>query len=244
MPMQKLTLIALVSPVLLIGGLWAARGNAQDARAIQSQETPGPRIASPENWVPFTAEWRRVKPRPNAESVVVVGRFSRASNGSTRLESGPESEPARVIDIKNIARRLYYTTARDANGNRYWVEQPLRLGPDGWKPMLMRERADRVVLKEPFDGRQVVSVVVGPGMVDLMAPALNFYPLVKTYIPTGDRTEAHVVSTDEPAGDLFEPPAGAEIRRSEKPAGIVVETREEAQARGVQFPIIKPEQQH
>jgi hypothetical protein len=88
----------------------------------------------------------------------------------------------------------------------------------------------------------VVAVTVGPGMVDLMAPSLNFYPLVKTHVPTGERTEAHVISTDEPSAELFEPPAGAEIRRSDKPSGIVFETREEAEARGVKFPIGKPEQ--
>jgi hypothetical protein len=228
--------IALALPVLVVVGV-LARGKAQDA-----SPPDGTRIVTPDTWVPFTATVRQVKPRPGRETLIVVGRMVRAGNGSERLETGPENEPARVIDIKNIARALYFTTARDTSGAMYWVEQPMKLPAGGWKPPTMSERADRVRLKEKFDGREVVAVTVGPGQVNLMAPSLNFYPLVKTIALTGERIEAHVISTDEPSAELFEPPAGAEIRRSDKPSGIVFETREEAEARGVKFPIGKPEQ--
>jgi hypothetical protein len=235
--MQTMTktrkLIALIIPVLAVGGVWAVRGNAQDGRT-----SPAQRIAAPETWVPFTAELRQVKPKPNAAPQVIVGRFYRSAGGSQRLETWLENDPNRVIDIKNIPRALYFTTAREkATGRQYWVEQPLKLLPGGWKPIAMSERPpDRVLLKEPYDGREVVAVIVGPGMVNLMAPSLNFYPLVKTHIPSGERTEAHVISTEEPASELFEPPAGVEIRRSDKPSGIVFETREEAEAKGLLKP--------
>lgn len=227
MMMPKLkTTVALVLPVLGVGLFWAVNGRAQSATrgavagAAAVRNEPQKRIAAPDVWVTFTAELRQETP----DAAPVVGRFYRASNGSSRTESGPESEPARVVDIKNIARGLYFTKARTPEGGEYWVEQPLVLPAEGWKPMQMAERADRLILKELFDGRQVVQVVAGPGSVHFLAPSLNYYPVVKSRPLTGERTSAHVVSTAEPAAELFEPPAGATIRRSEKPGGIVFET--------------------
>lgn len=175
-------------------------------------------VEAPTEWVAFSADF--AGGLPGRESV--MGRFFQASNGSTRLETGPIGDAARVVFIKNIAASAYYSRRVKSDGGVFWISGPMVLPSDGWKPMQMTEEPGRrVVLREKIEGFEVVQIGSG-GSVSLFAPRLNFHPLVVRRITTGYGELYHNVRLGEPAAELFTPPPGEEIRRTETPGGIEV----------------------
>src|SRR5438067_2261311 len=84
-------------------------------------------IPQPQNWVPFSAQIKRVYEKSGE---VVVGRVYRSSDGSTRSETGPSLDAINTIGIKNISTRSFYMW----QGNDTWTAQPMELPPEGWHP--------------------------------------------------------------------------------------------------------------
>lgn len=216
--MRTRHLVGLIVPLLLIAVVVAAKSHRQTTLAGAAPAEAVKLIDAPTEWVAFSADY--VKGYPGKDEV--VGRFMRASNGSDRLESGPPDDPARVIFIHNIARSLYYSKRIASDGRVVWVSGPMSLPADGWKPMQMREEPGRhVMLQDSIEGRAVLQAG-SHGTVMLLAPSLNYHPLVRRVIATGYHELYRHVTLGEPAEDLFEPPPGSEIRHTDKVGGIEV----------------------
>lgn len=212
--MRTRHLVGLIVPLLLIAAMVAAKGRRQATDASQAVTL----IDAPTAWVAFSADY--VKGYPGKDEV--VGRFMRASNGSDRLESGPPGDPARVVFIHNIGRSLYYSKRIGADGRVFWISGPMTLPADGWKPMQMREVPGRhVMLQDSVEGRAVLQAG-SHGTVMLLAPSLNYLPLVRRVVATGYHELYRNVTLGEPAEDLFDPPAGADVRHTDKVGGIEV----------------------
>jgi hypothetical protein len=226
MVMRRRHLVGLIVPVLLVAAVVAAKGRRQSAGTNATQAVT--LIDAPTAWVAFTADY--VKGYPGKDEV--LGRFFRTSNGSDRLESGPPDDPSRVVFIHNIARGVYYTKRIAADGHVFWISGPMALPPDGWKPMQMtEEKGVRVQLHATIEGRTVIQTGTR-GIVSLLAPSLNYHPMVRRDIATGYHELFRNVKLEEPAEALFEPPPGAEVRQTDKVGGIEVIIPKDAVAPG------------
>jgi hypothetical protein len=207
--------VGLIVPLLSIAAVVvAANSRRQPAPPGEAMKL----IDAPTAWVAFSADY--VKGYSGKDEV--VGRFMRASNGSDRLESGPPEDPARVVFIHNLARGQYYSKRTTTDGRVVSISGPMSLPADGWKPMQMREERGRhVLLQESVEGRAVLQTG-SYGTVVLLAPSLNYHPLVKRVVATGYHELYRHVTVGEPAEDLFEPPPGSEIRHTDTVGGIEV----------------------
>jgi hypothetical protein len=215
--MRKRHIIAIFVPLMLVLGVVVGRSRAAIEPASQSSSEARP-IDAPTEWVAFSADF--VKGQPGMPEV--VGRYFRSSTGSDRLESGTPQELDRTVFIRNIAQSLYYSKRKDLDGKTFWLVGTMKLPPGGWKPKQVAENdSTRVMLSQEVEGRQVVQVT-SRDFVALMAPSLNFHTLVKRKISTGYYEIYRNVTIVEPSSDLFEPPSGVELRRTETVAGIEV----------------------
>ncbi len=139
-------------------------------------------IPSPTQWVALSADFTRDFP---GDQIDVAGRYFRASDGSDRVETGPPNEPARVVFIRNIPESTYYSRRVDKDGSVYWLSGPMQLPKDGWQPPKMKEIVGRIaLLEEEYEGRAVAQVS-SKGSIKLMAPSLNFLPLVNRHVVSG-----------------------------------------------------------
>jgi hypothetical protein len=228
--MRRARIVAIVLPLILIGGvIFTARRAVAKAVPNQAPQS-GDAIEAPSSWVPFAASFRGGV--PGAEKV--FGRVYRSSNGSDRVESGPTADDLRMVYIRNTQRNVYYARRgwEKPGGTVYWEQGPMQLDESGWQPVQMRTAPDRVVLAQRLEGRQVVQVNAGSGEVHLVAPALNFYPVLKTRLLTGEQWRTLDIQVGEQAGNLFEPPAGSEIRVTNRPGGITMGSTTQARSEG------------
>ncbi len=152
-------------------------------------------------WVAFDANFIRTEPGQRR----VVGFFHRGGDGSTREESNVDGPSKPVVLIMNIARRLQYRL-----GDGAWHSYPIYLSPNGWRPERIDHDARTYRPAPPIENIEVLRFVNPQGLVQLIAPSLNDFPL-RTERPNGGREIfSNVLIRDQPAG-LFEVPPGATV---------------------------------
>jgi hypothetical protein len=180
---------------------------AQTAAVQRSQ------IPSPPNWVAFSANWKRV-----GKAGTIVGRYYRASDGSTRLESEDGSNI--VISISNVATVRQYAFLLNK-----WVSYPMRLPPGGYRPSprILGGTHGLEVSTDVIEGYPVYKMTTIGGVVRYQAPALNFFALVTEFADA--RQEFFDIVLDEPASELFLPPPNVSIEMRDELKGIVSNDR-------------------
>jgi hypothetical protein len=112
----------------------------------------------------------------------------------------------RRITIFNIARRTLY---RMRNG--FWEAQPLLLGPQGYRPRTRLSTRVLAAMSDTIASFEVYRQTTGTGDVLLVAPALNFYPVVVESERERTRQWLESIVVGEPSGQPLEPPAGVPV---------------------------------
>jgi hypothetical protein len=213
--MKTIMLTIAILPVSM--GLFVyghSRGVAAAHRGVQLGPE-GAEIPQPEQWVAFHATVLRTQPgTPD-----LAGDFWRSSDGSTRLELWTNGKLESVM-IKNVFRSLLYTFA----SRRGWVRQPMVLPPNGYRPL--RHHANPNLIKEDalLEGRVVYRSHSPDGEITKLAPALNFFVLVRDSA-NGKREEYSNVRVELPNPNLFEPPVDAVVIHQDEPGGIIWKPR-------------------
>jgi hypothetical protein len=152
--------------------------------------------------VAFDASFVRTEPGARK----VVGWFHRGADGSTREESNADGPAKPVTLIMNVARRLQYRFEEGV-----WASFPVHFPPNGWHPDPV-ERDPRKFTPAPAIEKIAVFRFVNPqGLVLLVAPGLNYFPLV-TERPNGGREVFSSVFVREQPEGLFEPPPDAVVQ--------------------------------
>jgi len=181
-------------------------------------------LPQPAGWVPFSADAELIQPGGQKYH----GRFLRASDGSTRFTLTPDRSAVPHITIRNVTQVRYYIGA-----NGQWITGPMDLPPGGYKPHKYRASmkglspyADKLALTKGGDrslraakGLDAFRYVTRTGTVWLLAPALNYYPVLKVFLD-GRRLEFSEIEIGEPDRSQFVPPAGAVLTLSDSVAGI------------------------
>jgi hypothetical protein len=123
--------------------------------------------------------------------------------------------------IKNIPQETFYRRGIDPHGP--WSAQPMILPPEGWKPMTFNLQSPKMVrLTERFEGMEVYRQEFGNGpTINILVPNLNFLTVLSDLQVKGRRVRFYNIVRGEPQPNLFEPPTGAEIRKSSTPGGII-----------------------
>ena len=174
-------------------------------------------LSGPSTWTAFSADVRITSAK---SSSVLAGRFFRSSNGSTRLETGPQDTPeVRVISIQNIElSTLFIYSPAPSQG---WVARPMKLPAEGWHPQpISSNMAGLSRTTETWEGRDVYRYE-RKDHIALLAPDLNFFAVVRD-TKDRDREEYHNIQLGEQPLELFSPPVGATVVKSSRPGGIVV----------------------
>ena len=211
-----------VPAVILAAVLLTDRSSSTAAQATAS-------IPAPTNWVPFSADMKVTHADGHEPT---IGRFSRARDGSTRLETWSPSVPnLRIIGIKNIPQQTSYI--RSLSGK--WTSAPMQLPAEGWHPVKWRATRPGITkyphkldvevggtanLQAP-SGLNAVRYVSDRGNISLVVPELNFFPVVTQILASGRRETFWNIDRDEPDPALFEPPTDVTVTRLEKPRGII-----------------------
>jgi hypothetical protein len=174
------------------------------ARAAQ---IPGA-IEGSAQWTPFEADFAII-----VDGVVTTnGHAWRGADGSLRRDSyasqSPEPNSPYVV-IFNIARRMAYYLRPPKTS---WDAYPLRLPAKGYLPT-RAWGSSMARVSEPRIGFQTVERVKGatPDERIVVAPELNFYPLLISR--PGERLTQEITNVNlvVPPQTIFEPPAGAAV---------------------------------
>jgi hypothetical protein len=208
-------LYAALLPIALLGVHVGLKNRSAAARAPSQAQIlpntdgheahasePGPEIPQPDGWVPFEADVEITLPGAK----LVLGKFHRASDGSSRQEAWGDDPSERTIDIVNSERGELYRFSK----RRGWRSKPTQA-----PPVRLRYRIGRYT--SPYADRvegYVVYLQTGPsGDAFLVAPDLNFMPLVTQDVSTGKRIVYKNIKKGEPARALFLPPPGVEVAK-------------------------------
>ena len=181
-------------------------------------------LAQPAEWVPFSADVELVQP----DGRKFHGSFARSSNGSTRLQLTLDGTEQTSINIHNIGQVRYYL-----GGGSTWTAGPMDLPVVGYKPRMYRTGMRGLtphgrkldLLKggsrsvQSKSGLDAYHYVTPSGTVWLLAPALNFEPLVKVFL-NGMRLELSEIVMGEPDPALFVPPPSASVTFTNVVAGM------------------------
>ena len=216
---MKASLACFAGAVFLSLAYFGYQSVGRDATTSAAVRQVGPTpqtgdVPSPAGWVPFDATARRTD---SDGKVNMVGRFYRASDGSTRLDTGPAGGPIGIIDIKNISNSTQYVMQSTGK----WVSYRMKLPSSGYRPL---KRRTTVVGLEPyaetiegFELYRYASANAGP--IAFQAPSLNFFALVTEF--NGTRQEYHDVRIREQPKELFFPTPGTAVEDSGEYGGIV-----------------------
>jgi hypothetical protein len=198
----------LVLPLAVIGMF------ARDLRATAAtaQASLPQYIDSPTQWVPFEADVTIT--HPGGEPI--FGRYFRSSNGSHRLETGPNPNEMLVVSITNIPDSLQYVFGHDK-----WTRQPgpglaefgtpprWRKTPQwslyGYKLAIQRGQSGSATASDGWEAYRVIS---GEGVMRLKVPALNLFDAL-IQRPDGRYEVYKNVDLREPPAELFRPPSDA-----------------------------------
>lgn len=202
--MKKPLMFALMVPIGVL--ILSAAAQSQAPRSQSERVSPTREIPQPPTWAPFEADFSVTVPG----EPTVRGVFSRASDGSTRRESWPETEPTkRVISIKDFTQGVQYLRFQDGERGIY-----------GWKSFELKEartprryRVNQNLLPHDviIEGLPTYRQTGVRGDVRVLAPDLNFFPVITQLIATGRREVYTNIRRVEPSRDLFSPPPGASI---------------------------------
>lgn len=192
--------------VLLLGivstGLVLERGERISAAVARLRPLPPPApVAGEPTWVPFRARYRSL----HHGETRVSGATFRDSSGSMRFERTHWAGPSKITINNRVTRMIY---ARSDGGE--WVEMVMPANMANTMPTIANRAPGLSLQSEVFLG-ETVHRLVTPTSDELLAPSLNFFPLRKA---TADMLEEHFdVQPGTQAAHLFEPPAGATVRR-------------------------------
>jgi hypothetical protein len=215
---QRTLLIVMVAPVLAGSAFAFHESVERNLRHLGIQAPQRQLIDQPASWVPFSAGFRRIHERDGS---LIVGRDYRASDGSTRNESGPSLDAINSIAIKNVPQATFYRWI----DQRGWTSQPMTLPPWGWRPVPVTW-SDQIT--------RVADTVEGFGLlrfesrdrVFYQAPQLNLFTLVtlvKCEFDPGASCGtwySNIQIAEQPA-EYFSPPLDAQIIALSEPGGIV-----------------------
>lgn len=125
----------------------------------------------------------------------------------------------KVISIRSIPRaRAFYYSPRIG-----WNSNPMTLPAGGWHPLRYRKEMQNLTLRsDRIEGFELYQLIGTAGDVQLLAPALNFFALVRQHVKDGERWTYSNIQVREQDAALFEPPPGVSITAHATPIGIVV----------------------
>lgn len=219
--------LCILGSLAIAVGVFAAHART---RAQQYQELAS-LVPQPADWVAFQAD---VTVTHADSGVRIEGRFMRASDGSTRLETGQERDEPRIISINNLQLVRHYVMRLDGS----WVSSPLGVASaDEVRPIQYRtdtphfvKYPKRLALMQGQNGSLNASeglvayqYVNGTFTQHFLVPELNMFSVVRNR-PDGRREIYNGIRLEEPPSELFQPPAGAVVTMSDRPAGIFRET--------------------
>lgn len=218
----RATLLVL-APLVGVATLGWYNGTAKLARlwpnmAVAAQNQPPVVIEQPSTWVPFSAELKRVHEN---DGTVFVGRQFRASDGSTRNETGRSFDAIDSIAVKNVPQSTFYRWTPEEG----WTSQPMTLPPWGWKPVPTHWQEKMTKTDETVEGFDLIRFE-SVGRVFYQAPKLNLFTLV-TQVPCKFDPVATCgtwysnIKVNEQPPDYFWPSPGAPIVQRKEPGGIV-----------------------
>lgn len=164
---------------------------------------PGISVASPREWVSYSADVRIERPnRPEA-----WGRRLQDEHGCVRDEM-VHPDGSAMITLLNFPAETTYHLLRGA-----WTSQPMKLGPVARQP-LTRPVVRQVASIEGFDAYVAVSNVRSPRgdytQEAVLIPALNFVQAAVT-LPSGEKRTLVNLKLGPQAHESFVPPEGALI---------------------------------
>src|SRR5262245_28323670 len=180
----------------------------------------GDLISPPEQWVAFEATVTRVVP----DGTTVVGSFHRGEDGSELTVEIVPTSSSSVTTIRHISNYLqgrYYHSSKA----RVWKSGPLTTGPAGPRQLrqfftkssgLRRYRRKLALLAgqdgslSAADGLDAWISTTDQGSVHLLAPSLNFYPVVSSMLD-GQRRVLSEIRVGPVPDSLFEPPPGEPV---------------------------------
>lgn len=160
-------------------------------------------VEGPAQWVPFHADYYS---STNGE-LRIRGRVSRTSDGSMIYDTrSVRTGSGHRITIFNIARRMLYRI-RDES----WEAQPLLIAPDGYRPRTRLSAQVLAAVPDRVGAFEVYRQTTGTGDVLVVAPALNFYPIIVESQRERTRQWLENIVLEEPSGEALEPPAGVPV---------------------------------
>lgn len=188
------------SAILLLAPLFCA-----GAVAYTRAPAPPPvqTIDQPSSWVAFSADLERTNERGDLFS----GHIYRASDGSTRFETGAGRPPTEMtlIGIQNIAQKASYHWDR-RNG---WTAGPIELPSQLWQPHAVRQSGYSDT-DEKLEGFRLLKAT-GPTWASWSAPELNMYTVKREHYDCGSvgvtcYMKLLNIRLGEPSPALFQPP--------------------------------------
>lgn len=205
-------------PALILTAVAVLAGfSAQSGTPLRADVQDSGLIPQPEQWVALAARSERVF----ESGRVMVGRYYRASDGSSRFESGPSFDEITAIGINNVPRRTHYRWTSQTG----CTEQPMELPPGGWRPPRRRISAAETILRNSIEGFDVVKTERGD-LTMLEAPQLNWLVLLEVIRNCGGsgadcRRRYSEIRLGEQRPELFEPLTCDTVTRLTDPGGIV-----------------------
>ncbi len=176
------------------------------------------RLASPPEWVPFSADVSQA--RSDHPEGSLSGRFFRGRDGSTCSIMGDVTSPISVL-TNDVGRRLVY---RFHNDKGSWLRQPMGLPPAAaYRPPQFRDNTPGLTeLSEPVEGMRAYELSRG-SEARVLVPDLNFFAVrMRNDIREVEFTNIVIGATLPPE---CWPPPGAAITDSDEPGGIVLQYR-------------------
>jgi hypothetical protein len=158
----------------------------------------------PNYWVAFSAGLERT----NERGEVFSGRIYRASDGSTRYETGVGQAPAAItlIGIQNVTQRTSYHW----NTRTGWSSGPIELPPQLWQPHPARA-SGYTETNDTLEGFRLVKASTST-QTTWYAPRLNMYPVNREVYNCGSAgvtcyMKLSSIRLEEPPTTLFQLPA-------------------------------------
>jgi len=175
-------------------------------------------IDAPSEWVAFDANFEKTSP---GAVLTITGHVYRSNDGSLREEWEVGGRGTVLVQLKNVARSLYYVLRQD--NKNIWEEHPMVLPKEGYRPLLRSTAMNGLSPNAgDIEGLPLYRYVPGgSGMIHLQSPDLNFFPLVSQDVNTGARMVYFDIHRRSQPEALFMPPPDATVVHVNTPMGIV-----------------------